>query len=321
MKSIQWGILGCGDVTEKKSGPALQKIPGSRLVAVMRRDAAKAADYAKRHGVSFWMSDADALIHHPEVNAVYIATPPGSHAELALKVAAAGKPCYVEKPMGRNAREAGAMLAAFQAAGQPLYVAYYRRALARFVFVKEIIGSGQLGQPREIRYRFAGPDPGRGWRIDPLISGGGLFTDLGSHALDLFDDWLGPLGNVRSWNRKEPTRPAVAEQAGMLFECEGGVVGSATWNFACPQKEDRVELFGTEGVLSCSIFGHEPVRWQAKNGQANEQSFPVPDHIQQPLLEEVVAALQGKTTCRSTASSGLRTNEVMDLVLPERLQI
>jgi hypothetical protein len=99
---IRWGIIGCGDVTEVKSGPGFQKSTSSKLVAVMRRNAILAEDYARRHGVPKWYSDADALINDPEVDAVYIATPPGSHLEYALRVAAAGKPCHVETPIRKG---------------------------------------------------------------------------------------------------------------------------------------------------------------------------------------------------------------------------
>jgi len=98
-KTIHWGIIGCGDVTELKSGPAFQKVPGSKLVAVMRRNADLARDYAKRHGVARWYSDASELINDPQVDAVYVATPPDSHALYAIQAMKAGKPVYVEKPM------------------------------------------------------------------------------------------------------------------------------------------------------------------------------------------------------------------------------
>ncbi len=99
---IRWGIIGCGDVTEVKSGPGFQKAQGSALVAVMRRDRARAEDYARRHGVPRAYGEADALIADPEVDAIYIATPVSSHCALALQVAAAGKPCLVEKPMAMS---------------------------------------------------------------------------------------------------------------------------------------------------------------------------------------------------------------------------
>jgi predicted dehydrogenase len=154
---IRWGIIGCGDVTEVKSGPGFKKSTGSKLVAVMRRNAALAEDYARRHDVPKWYSDADALINDPEVDAVYIATPPGSHLEYTLRVAAAGKPCHVEKPMARNTVECDAMVATFARARLPLFVAYYRRAQPRFLKVKSLLDEGALGQVTHIGYQFTDP--------------------------------------------------------------------------------------------------------------------------------------------------------------------
>lgn len=75
METIRWGILGCGDVAEKKSGPAFGKVPHSELWAVMRRNSDKARDFALRHGVPHWYDRAEALLLDPRINAVYIATP------------------------------------------------------------------------------------------------------------------------------------------------------------------------------------------------------------------------------------------------------
>src|SRR5512145_1442267 len=175
--NIRWGIIGCGDVCEVKSGPAFQECEGSALVAVMRRNAAKAQDYAHRHNVPRWYDDAEKLIHDPGVDAVYIATPPGAHAHYALRVAAAGKPCYVEKPMARSYVECRRMIEAFEAAGRPLFVAYYRRAMPRFVQAKQIIDSGRIGRITGATYRhtrFHWPDPKPEWRLDAEQSGGGL---------------------------------------------------------------------------------------------------------------------------------------------------
>ncbi len=80
MKEIKWGMIGCGNVTERKSGaPAINSVPHSSLVAVMNRNMEKAIDYAKRHGVPTWYERADDLIGDPEINAIYIATPPDAH--------------------------------------------------------------------------------------------------------------------------------------------------------------------------------------------------------------------------------------------------
>src|SRR5690242_18444945 len=152
--SVRWGIVGCGDVCEVKSGPALQKAEGSELVAVMRRDRRKAEDFAARHHVPKVHGTAEALIEDSSIDAVYIATPPSSHLALALQVARAGKPCLVEKPMAMNHGEAVAMVEAFQKAGQKLWVAYYRRAQPRFLLIRKLLAEGAIGRLTSMEIRI-----------------------------------------------------------------------------------------------------------------------------------------------------------------------
>lgn len=313
---IRWGIIGCGDVTEVKSGPGFQKVRGSRLVAVMRRNGALAADYARRHGVPRWYDDARKLVEDPEVDAIYVATPPGSHLELARLVAAAGKPCHVEKPMARHAPECDAMIAAFAAAKQKLFVAYYRRAQPRFLKVRELIGSGVLGRLTGIAYRMATPPlaPGAGWRLDAVASGGGLLLDVGSHSLDLLDFFFGPLQDVHGDAARLATEGNVEDAVTMTFRTPAGVLGTAAWNFASHAKEDTMELTGTHGRLSFSVFGLEPLRLETARGRETFEFAPLP-HVAQPLIQTVVDDLLGRGTCPSTAESGRRAGAVIDQAL------
>ncbi|HEX3730069.1 MAG TPA: Gfo/Idh/MocA family oxidoreductase, partial [Opitutaceae bacterium] len=230
---VRWGIIGCGDVTEVKSGPGFQKAAGSRLVAVMRRNGALAADYARRHQVPKWYDDAGALIGDPEVDAIYIATPPDSHASYALQAAAAGKPAYVEKPMARHAPECDRMVAAFQQADLPLYVAYYRRRLPRCLAAEELLRSA-IGTLTAIQYRYGAPKhlAGPEWRIDAATAGGGLFLDLGSHELDLIDYLTGPLQHVSGQAVHLASRHELEDGVQLTFRNPAGVPGVASWNFA-----------------------------------------------------------------------------------------
>lgn len=180
MEQIHWGIIGCGDVTEVKSGPAFNKIAGSRIMAVMRRDGEKARDYAQRHGVPRWYDDAAALVNDPEINAIYIATPPGSHAAYTFMAASAGMPVYVEKPMALNYNECKQMIDICSTANVPLFVAYYRRCLPNFLKIKALLDSGAIGGIRFVNIQlYFPPIPISNdilpWQVDPAISGGGLF--------------------------------------------------------------------------------------------------------------------------------------------------
>lgn len=315
-----WGIIGCGDVTEVKSGPALQQATDSALVAVMRRDAAKAADYARRHGVPRWYDDAQALIDDPGVDIVYVATPPSTHAQYAIAALRAGKPVYVEKPMARTSGECETMLAASRAAGLPLFVAYYRRALPRFLKVRELLQAGAIGQPRQVRivlHRVLDPAwagaPELPWRVRPEVSGGGLFVDLGSHTLDLLDFLLGPLQAVEGTARSVSGVYPAEDQVRMRFAC-GDVSGEGEWDFCSDTRRDLVEIVGDAGRLRFASFDAQPVTLE---NAAGSQRFDIahPPHIQRPLVETVLAQLRGQGACPSTGETALRTSRVIDAVL------
>lgn len=319
--TIRWGIIGCGDVTEVKSGPAFQKTHGSQLVAVMRRTGRLAEDYARRHGVARWYDDADKLIADPEVDAVYVATPPGSHLECAMKVAAAGKPAYVEKPMARNHPECLRMIEAFRSAGRPLFVAYYRRRLPRFLKAKELIDAGRLGKITAVSYRSSDPPPspgGRivaGWHLTAEQSGGGLFMDVGCHTLDILDFLLGPLQDVRGSAANLAGVGQVEDSVAMTFATPGGALGGAQWNWAAAVSEDLIQITGTRGRVELSTFGQEPVRLIELDGREERFDLPNPPHVQQPLVQTIVDELGGQGACPSHGESAARTAKVMDTVL------
>ncbi len=318
--SVRWGILGCGNVCEVKSGPALQSARGSELVAVMRRDARLVADFAQRHGVGTHCDTAEQLIWDPNVTAVYIATPPGNHLELALQVAAAGKPAYVEKPMARCYAECRQMLEAFEQAQLPLFVAYYRRGLERFLLVKRLLDAGRLGTIRSVDVRYAsaarvGLDRSRlPWRFDARHSGGGLFLDLASHSLDLLDFLFGPLCDVRGQGRNVAKLCDVEDFVELSFTTSAGARGTGKWNFASAKREDLITIAGSAGVLRFSTFGDTDVEHETPSG-VEAYAVPNPPHIQQPLIQSVVDSLLGRGTCPSTGASAARTSEVMDRVL------
>jgi predicted dehydrogenase len=319
---IRWGIIGCGDVCEVKSGPGFQKARGSQLVAVMRRNGALAADYAKRHGVPRCYDDAHQLVADPEVDAIYVASPPGNHLDSARLVAAAGKPCYVEKPMARHTPECDAMIAALAAAKQKLFVAYYRRALPRFLKVKKLLDGGAIGQLTGITYRLAwstpvNADPAKNaWRVSAESSGGGLFLDVGSHLLDFLDFCVGPLEAIHGRAACLSHTADVEDVVAMTFRSARGVPGAASWNFSSLAKDDTLEFFGTGGRISIGFFTTDPVRLETARG-AEAFDIANPPHVAQPLIQTIVDELLGRGTCLSTGESARRTQHVMDRVLAD----
>lgn len=317
--TIRWGIIGCGDVTEIKSGPALQKVEGSELVAVMRRSADKARDYAERHHVPHWYSDADKLIADPRVNAIYIATPPDSHADYTQRAARAKKPVYVEKPMARTYAECQAMVAACKQADVPLFVAYYRRAMPYFLKVKELLDSSAIGAVHSVHIalhqRPMAVDPqALPWRIVPAISGGGLFFDLASHQLDLLDFLLGPIAQAQGVAANRAGHYAAEDTVSASFAFAAGPIGSGSWSFCASEGRDQIEILGAKGRIVFSTFQFTPIALVNDQGQ---QTFAIdsPAHVQQPLIQTVVETLLGRGTCPSSGESGARTSRIMEQII------
>ena len=265
-EKVRWGIIGCGDVTEVKSGPAFQKVNNSELVAVMRRTGELAKDYAKRHHIAKWYDNAEELINDPDVDAVYIATPPGSHKEYAIKVAKAGKPIYVEKPMALNITECQEMITACKDAGVPLYVAYYRRAQPRFLKIKELLENNAIGDVRfvsTIQYQKASEDvldpQNLPWRVQPELAGAGLFFDLASHTLDMLDFLLGPIKSVQGFASNQAGYYRAEDIVTGTYLFESGVHGIGNWCFSAFEDVDVNEIVGSKGKITFSIFGNEPI--------------------------------------------------------------
>lgn len=321
---INWGIIGCGKVTELKSGPAFNKVTGSRLIAVMRRNAEFAEDYAKRHNVPRFYTNADDLINDRDINAVYIATPPVNHMEYAIKVLEAGKPVYIEKPMALNYRECVRINETAKKHNLPVFVAYYRRTLPGFLKIKNLVETGEIGKPRFANFQifnYPSEDEKAGklpWRVMPEISGAGHFFDLGSHQVDYLDFLFGPVQKVASLVINQANLYSAEDfvSAGFLFN--NNIAATGIWSFSASRKGNRdyFEIVGEKGIIKTSTFTYEPIVLINGNGRrefVNER----PENIQFYLIEQIVKALSGKGEVVSTGISAARTSWVMDEVVKE----
>jgi predicted dehydrogenase len=320
METVRWGMIGCGEVTETKSGPGFYKAENSALVAVMARNRDKAVDYARRHGVTRVYERAADLIQAPEVDAVYVATPPSSHLEFGLMVAAVGKPCLMEKPMAMNYAECVRMNDAFRSAQVPLFVAYYRRALPRFLKVRQLLKGGAIGtvtaaqitvSDRLAALSMSGGERAKRWRFDPAIAGAGLFLDLGSHCIDLLDFFLGPITRVCGYAVNTGHTYMAEDVTVACFEFESAAVGVGIWNFNADHAGDGVVFTGSDATLYTPVFTDGDIVLR-KKGAEETFVFRNPPHVHQPLIQSVVDQLLGRGQCESTGDSGARASWAMD---------
>lgn len=319
-KVYKWGIIGCGNVTEIKSGPAYQKVEGFELHAVMRRDIKKAKDYAARHNVPKFYGNADDLINDPEIDAVYIATPPDSHKYYALKVADAGKICCIEKPMARSYKECVLISNTFEKKKIPLFVAYYRRSLPRFNQIKLWIDNYEIGIVRHINWHLSKPanhidlSKTYNWRTDIKIAHGGYFDDLASHGIDLFEYLLGDITDAHGIAINQQGLYTAMDAVSGSWVHKSGVTGSGSWNFGTEKREDNVQIYGENGKISFSVFDEEPI---ALEHGTNKESLFIenPENIQLFHVQNIKHHLSKNKEHPSTGKTALHTTWVLDRIL------
>jgi len=321
MESVRWGMIGTGDVTEVKSGPALYKAEHSTLVGVTNRTLAKAEAWAQRHAIGVVHPNVESLLADPGIDIVYIATPPGDHMALTLQAAAAGKHVYVEKPMALDAAQCDAMIEACHRAGVRLFVAYYRRALPRFAQVAQWLDGGAIGEVCSVsvvqRMRPAADEFSPNtlpWRLRAESSGGGKFLDVAVHALDIIDHWLGPMESVHGEASNRGGLYDVEDTVVASWRHRSGVLGTGSWCFVADDEADRIEILGTRGRIELACFAKQPIRLITADGVV-EREIPHPQHIQQPFIQSIVDELRGHGSCPGTAESAARTSRVADAVL------
>ena len=322
MNKIRWGIIGCGDVTEVKSGPAFSQVENSELAAVMRRNTEKAKDYAKRHNVPKWYDNAENLINDNSIDAIYIATPPSSHLKYAVMSAEAGKPVYVEKPMAAGYKQCTEMINICKKNNVKLFVAYYRRELHGFKKIKEVIDTGSLGKIKFVNIKLYLPVDRNitknniPWRYNPVISGAGLFYDLASHQLDYLDYIFGPIQEARGSFVNQAGLYKAEDIVSASLKFESNIIGSGLWCFTVNEidKLDKTEIIGTNGRITFSFFDQTPIELIIE-GKKELINTNWAKHVHEPLIKTVVNDLLGKGKCISTGESGARTNWVMDKIL------
>lgn len=317
MEQINWGIIGCGDVAEKKSGPAFNRVANSSLVAVMRRDKDKAADFAMRHQVPKWYGIAQDLINDPDINAVYIATPPSSHEKYAIAALEAGKHVYLEKPMAMDRKSAQRIHQNAESSNGKLVIAHYRRALPLFIKVNDLLKERMIGEISWVDIRMNQPvnteiiaDTEINWRLNPAISGGGLFHDLAPHQLDLMLHYFGEVEEAMGFSVNHSQTSKADDLVSGLIKFSNGINMRGTWDFASENiPEDICEIHGANGKITFPFFGEKINVWQA--GIKSSIPLPYPEYVQEPMIAKVVNYFLGR---EPNPCPGEEAVEVMRLI-------
>jgi predicted dehydrogenase len=316
MEKICWGIIGCGNVTEVKSGPAFNKVEHSSLIAVSRRDPDKLADYVKRHDIPLSFTNALDLIQSEKINALYIATPPNVREAYAIEAMQLGKPVYLEKPMALNLAACKRLKSVSEKLGIKLSVAHYRRNLPLFMEVKNILEQGDIGAIKEVQITMfkktdkAAKDPSN-WRVDPSIAGGGYFYDLAPHQIDLVFYFFGKPKSFSGISTNKAGLYKAEDFVQGTIELENGIVCKGLWDFSINGEEkDEFLIIGEKGTIRFPVFGL--FIEVESNGQVKTIPFEAPKHNQQNHIQAVVNYFLGKGENPCSAEDAILSMEVME---------
>jgi predicted dehydrogenase len=323
MDKVRWGMVGCGVVTEKKSGPGLYKSEHSELRAVFDLDYDKAVDYAKRHGVPIVYKTVEEMLADKEIDAIYLPTPPKFHKEYAIRCLEVGKIPYIEKPMAQTYEECVEIINKAKEVKLPAYVAFYRRGMDKYIKIKEIIENGTLGKVRFVQLKqFMKPEPcdldrdNLPWRLIPSISGGGKFVDMVLHVLDVTEFLFGKITQVQGMADNFGGLYEVEDTVSATFKFESGIMGSGMWCYVADHNEEEMLIIGDKGRISTTGLFYGPIIVTVDEKE-QVYDYKEPEHVAQPYIQTIVNELTGRGKSPANLESAANVIKVMDEILKE----
>ena len=295
MNKVRWGLIGCGDIAQKRVAPALRDLPQVEFVAVNRARAALAETFANQFGARKWHADWRDLIADPEIEAVYIATPVHLHAEQTIAAAAAGKHVLCEKPMALNVAECDRMIAACEANGVKLGIAYYRHFYPVLSRVKELLAAGTIGKPvlaqiNAFEWNAMQPDDPRSWFFTKAKSGGGPMMDFGCHRIEVLTNVFGTIVDVQAFTDNLHFDREVEDTSAAFFKFASGARATLTVTHAAFESQDTFDIFGSQGSLHISKLNQGDLRIVTADGERRE-AHPPHANLQLPSIADLTDAI------------------------------
>lgn len=294
MKKLTWGLIGCGDIARKRVAPALRDLDNCDFLGVSREREELAEGFAKEFGAKRWYGTWPDLLKDEEIDAVYIATPVHLHAQQTIAAAEAGKHVLCEKPMAINVSECDRMIAACHAHQVKLGVAYYRHFYPVVGRIKEIIQSGEIGEPvlTQINaFESFNPqaDHPRHWLLETDRSGGGPMFDFGCHRIEVLTNIFGAISKVSALTANVLFDREVEDTAMALFQFERGTCGVLSVTHAA-QPQDTLDVFGSNGSIHVPVLNEGTMRVTSAAGERVEAHSP-DVNLHAPLIADFVDAV------------------------------
>jgi predicted dehydrogenase len=295
MDKLRWGLIGCGDISKKRVAPALNSLDQSELIAVARANHSLAKSFAKEFSAKRWYKNWQDILSDEEIDAVYLATPVYLHAEQTIAAAEAGKHVLCEKPMALNANDCKRMIETCKTHNVKLGVAYYRHFYPVIKGAKEIILSGEIGEPTIVdiqAFEWFDRKPGepRYWLLQKELSGGGPMMDFGCHRIEVLHYLFGGVKEMQAQLFNLHFKREVEDTAyvSLLFENHTQAIIRVT--HAAYQARDTLDIYGTKGTIHIPVLNKETMIVITEKGERTE-NYPPHQNVHQPLIEDFTNAV------------------------------
>jgi predicted dehydrogenase len=311
MKRVKWGLVGCGDISRKRVAPALLQLENSHLIGISRAHVDRLAEFALEFSVQRTFRDWRKLIDDSEIDAVYVATPVNLHAPITISAADAGKHVLCEKPMAISTSECDEMIAACRRNSVQLGIAYYRHFYPVLKRIRELIQSGEIGQPVIVQmnaFEFYNPSPDdpRYWFLKKEYAGGGPMFDFGCHRIQVLVDLLGPIKETRSSLKRLVFEREVEDTATAILEFASGTQATITVTHAANEAQDTLDIYGTEGSIRVENLNGGTIQIITDSSR-REEAHPPHSNLHEPLIDDFATAILEE---RSPAVGGEQGREV-----------
>ncbi len=327
--TVRWGVMGCGRIANGRTIPeGIKAASNAVLVATADSRPERARQTAERWGARCYESPQD-LMAADDVDAVYISAPPYAHAQWTIAAARAGRHVLCEKPMAMNPPEAEQMAQVVQQQGIVFGLGFMMRYHPCHVKLKQLIDAGTIGTPVALRTRYsvwsASVVPGElgDWQHTLRYAGGGPLFDMGCHAIDLFNYFVGQAETVAALSDTLVHDYETEDTCTVLLKLKGGPHATLQAYNSVPNFEERnmLEIHGSEGtVVARGTLSQLPTgrlilyRCSPQGGKVEAQGEVIEaplKNMYQTEIEKFSAAVETGTPYEIGAAEGLYVQRVM----------
>lgn len=325
---IRWGIIGLGDIAERNFVPSVAMAANSDLVSVLSRSMEKAKAFAAKHKVARAYDSLEKMLADSALDAVYIASPNGLHAEQTVAAAQAGKHVLCDKPMALTVADAERMIRACDDNKVKLGVAFRNRYHPAHVDTRRHVQAGALGEIQMVKAQlFVGGVRGhwKGWRRDPALGGSGSIVGQAVHPVDLLRFVLdSEVTELRCVTDEHPPERPVDEMTFTILTFRNGAHGMVASGALVPNSDNDVVVYGSKAKIFCRSTLGTPKKGKPQeafvegNAAGIQVRCPADDTAQSRtarLIEEFNRSIRENTDTVISGHNGLQMVRIANAML------